>query len=749
MYFAGLPTVIGTRTYDWYAFSLMYPGWTSVPINCVLKGLQNPPPPPPQPPVDDPDPPPGPVTGPITGDPPPAECGTGPGLIKDDDRTTSSSWWNSGGGKGAGGTDGHGPYDQLAQPVVVGMTPLGVYSSKKPVYTKQPYFQIRTGDKHAIMDAYHEGTGQGMLVLHAPELMDYHLYGPGQITGLANKWPTTLSTSSLILFNSTRPDSSTGDTPTMYLGFGRVVEASVTPALGHYFSLNLSTYEFILATTDSLGADVDNGTFTLKQMALNLGQSPTAGLGLYVGAAAGAIIWDSDAEVIKYYTGADWANVGLLTPDGDFTVPGKLTVGGLIDPTGLELTPVAANPGGTAANTLWLDSGDSNRLKHGAQLVGEINGTPTNGNLLSWNSGSKRIEDSGSAASDFAAAAHSHADYLEIANDLSDLASDDTAIANLLTGATARTPALDSYIGTYKTSGGQSDPQTILALGALVFEARLSPSSTLAVPTSDSSSVTTLYLHPYKGNRVALYDTGNSRWYLAHMSAAVSKALSGLTASRPYDVFLYSSAGTLTLEFVAWTSGTARATALTTQDGVLVKSGDASRRYVGTFYATGATTTAWVTDGSTTTSAKLFIWNYYNRVNVTGRSREGTASWTYGTSTWRSMNNDTANRVEVVIGVQEDHVDVQAVLCTHQSNTTGAGAIGEDSTSAVATGCLYQGGYSASNTSQPFVSHLRTMTAIGYHYYQAIEISTFGTGTFYGANTSPNTQSGIALLGRF
>ena len=51
------------------------------------------------------------------------------------------------------------------------------------------------------------------------------------------------------------------------------------------------------------------------------------------------------------------------------TVNGKLTVTGLIDPTGLELTPVASNPGGTTANTLWLDSGASNALKHGANTL--------------------------------------------------------------------------------------------------------------------------------------------------------------------------------------------------------------------------------------------------------------------------------------------------------------------------------------------------------------------------------------------
>ena len=49
---------------------------------------------------------------------------------------------------------------------------------------------------------------------------------------------------------------------------------------------------------------------------------------------------------------------------GNVDIGGKLTVAGLIDPTGLELTPQAVNP--SNANTLWLDSGNSNKLKQGA-----------------------------------------------------------------------------------------------------------------------------------------------------------------------------------------------------------------------------------------------------------------------------------------------------------------------------------------------------------------------------------------------
>lgn len=61
----------------------------------------------------------------------------------------------------------------------------------------------------------------------------------------------------------------------------------------------------------------------------------------------------------------------------DLNVGGKLTVTGLIDPTGLALTPVAANPGGgLAASTIWSNSTDSNRLYYGAAAVGgTIGGT--------------------------------------------------------------------------------------------------------------------------------------------------------------------------------------------------------------------------------------------------------------------------------------------------------------------------------------------------------------------------------------
>jgi hypothetical protein len=49
-------------------------------------------------------------------------------------------------------------------------------------------------------------------------------------------------------------------------------------------------------------------------------------------------------------------------PTNGTTIDNKLTVSGLIDSIGLELTPVSTNPGGIITNTIWQDSLNSNRL---------------------------------------------------------------------------------------------------------------------------------------------------------------------------------------------------------------------------------------------------------------------------------------------------------------------------------------------------------------------------------------------------
>jgi len=78
-----------------------------------------------------------------------------------------------------------------------------------------------------------------------------------------------------------------------------------------------------------------------------------------------------DCQANLTVTGASTINQDVSTTGNPTfstaNISGKLTVGGLIDPTGLQLAPTSANPGD--ANTFWVDSVDSNKMKKGANTV--------------------------------------------------------------------------------------------------------------------------------------------------------------------------------------------------------------------------------------------------------------------------------------------------------------------------------------------------------------------------------------------
>src|SRR5262249_22910753 len=154
----------------------------------------------------------------------------------------------------------------------------------------------------------------------------------------------------------------------------------------------------------------------------------------------------------------------------------------------------------------------------------------------------------------------------------------------------------------------------------------------------------------------------------------ISLPLSGLTSGKNYDVFAFPSSPTAAaLELsAAWTNNTTRADALTTLNGVLVKSSDNSRRYIGTIRATGTTTTA---DDLT----HRFVWNFYNRVHRDLLVADTTANWTYANATVRQANGSSSNKVEVVCG---EPVLIKASIHAmyHQHSGTALVGIGVDST---------------------------------------------------------------------
>lgn len=270
----------------------------------------------------------------------------------------------------------------------------------------------------------------------------------------------------------------------------------------------------------------------------------------------------------------------------------------------------------------------------------------------------------------------------------------------------------------------------------LAQDFRLSLTSGVPVTTSDVIAAGTIYMVPKTGNRIALYDGTN--WNI-RTSAEFSLALSGLTSGKPYDVFCYDNSGTPTLEFLVWTNDTARATALAYQDGVLVKSGATTRRYLGTFYTTGTTTTE-------DSVGNRYLWNYYHRVNRKLSAKESTATWNYTTATWRQARASSANKLNFVLGVSEDQVIANVLSDALNTDATGVFAsvgIGLDATNALATDQFNAGASLENSREKNIGAAYLGYPGVGKHYLAWLEYSqATGTTTWYG-NSGGVRQAGI------
>lgn len=257
---------------------------------------------------------------------------------------------------------------------------------------------------------------------------------------------------------------------------------------------------------------------------------------------------------------------------------------------------------------------------------------------------------------------------------------------------------------------------------------RLTLTTNVPVTITDVTAATTVYATPYKSNAISLYSSGA---WTTYSSAQMSLALGTITNDQGYDVFCYNNAGTPTLELLAWTNNTTRATALAYQDGVLVKSGDATRRYLGSFLTTSTTTT----EDSLT---NRYLYNYYNRIPRLMQRVEATASWNYTTATYREANGSTSNRLKFFIGVVEDTVMAQLnVRCANSSGSivtqSGIGLNSTTTASITTTTALSNsiaGGYMMH---QP---NIECLPIVGKNYLAWLEYSNAtGTTTWEGSGT--------------
>lgn len=295
--------------------------------------------------------------------------------------------------------------------------------------------------------------------------------------------------------------------------------------------------------------------------------------------------------------------------------------------------------------------------------------------------------------------------------------------------------------GNLMTSNGtvwsSAAPAASPAQGLAVAEGRLTLTSGLPVTTADVSGAANVFYTPYVGNKIGLYS--GSAWTNV-VFTEITISLSGLTASTPYDIFIYNNSGTATAEALIWTNTTTRATALAYQDGVLSKAGATTRRYIGTVFinSSGAQTED--------TVLQRFVWNYYNRVERSLVRVETTNSWTYTTLTYRQANGSTANQVETCVGVSEAMliVNVLGMAQSDQGDNNITVQVGVDAGGTSANDSTVYGGVEiATYNGTAILATLQTYPAVGWQKWVWVERSTAtGTTTWYGDNGG-TTQSGM------
>ena len=178
-----------------------------------------------------------------------------------------------------------------------------------------------------------------------------------------------------------------------------------------------------------------------------------------------------------------------------------------------------------------------------------------------------------------------------------------------------------------------------------ICNGRLTLETGVPISTTDQTAKTTVYFAPYKGNQIGLYN-GTDGWDILSFTE-LSLSLSGYTANKNYDIWVYNNSGTAALDSTIWTDDTTRATALATQDGIYVKTGATDRRYVGTIRITGTTGQCEDSD------AKRYVWNNYNRVSRRNFKADANSN-AYTTGAWRYWNDDSTLNLEFVVGLAEE-----------------------------------------------------------------------------------------------
>lgn len=234
--------------------------------------------------------------------------------------------------------------------------------------------------------------------------------------------------------------------------------------------------------------------------------------------------------------------------------------------------------------------------------------------------------------------------------------------------------------------------------------------------SADTAGTSNLFLTPYNGNKLALYDNTSATWREYTLNEQTIPL--ACVANTNYDIFaLDNGSGVVVFEQVAWTNNTTRANALSRQDGVWVRSGSPEKRYLGTYRGTGVNTTV-------STNTRRFIFNAENRIP----HRLGwnlAAQYTITTNgVWRVLGGLTSNYIEVVAGLADQDIDLKGtVLAECGPGNSHAFGWGVRNTILPPTAGTFVGslGYVFVERFASTVFSMIDRPPVGYHFYAPLE----------------------------
>lgn len=345
-----------------------------------------------------------------------------------------------------------------------------------------------------------------------------------------------------------------------------------------------------------------------------------------------------------------------------------------------------------------------------------------------------------------------------------------SAGANTVLGNFSGSTAVPTY-------GTADSVNALLGITSITPQGRLTLSSIAPVMNADATAQTTVYYLPYTGNIIPVYD-GTQFTNLPLGSSGISLTLNttNMPGSEVFDVYEVNVSRTPTLCAMYWGGNTSRSTtaggnsgtadaSIVQINGLWVNHGAIATSncynnttsytisankgtYLGTIYTTANGQTGMTFKPSAASGGSnniLGVYNAYNRILVNSLERDSTASWTYGTATWRAANNSNSNRISFVDGLQQSHINA-IYQCGITSGTPGVvfAATGSvlDSTSAAVIMQAFTGealGGSLFSSTENFYPQL------GFHYIQAMEFSTGETSTFTGGGTNQALQINLEM----